>query len=1206
MSYSLKALVGGTLYDLPHYKSAQLGYEFSDVSGLILKYRKGGINSDRLVEDAVVIAYWNGVEPFDSRWWIQAGDGSDEVEYDAFGVTGKSLLDIFRRVVVLPATGAPAGSTVKFNAATAGGILVNLFTAAQAAGRGAMTGVTWNFSATVDSAGVAWDKVITLEYKPGLKYIDVIRNLVDQGMIEVRFNGTQFQAFIGDKMGSDLSVAGTSQVELVAGRDYTELPSKWSTEERAKYAYVIGDENAIVARTSAVTATGPFGREEIGLSQGGTKDVGTLTLVGDAALERVAEKRREFTRKVKIRADGKIPSVDYRVSDYILERVNDLPDRYRVRSMVVDITADGSVGDASIVLNDRFLEQEIRQARRVNGIIGGASVDGGGNGVPVAEKPDTTTPGPPTGVVASSAAYTDGNGRTRGSLYLDWNPPTTNTDGSSITDLKQYEVQWKRAEDPDVSGWHTFFTTTDYANISNLNPGMPHNLKVRAWDNTIHASAWSPIINITTAKDTTPPPVPGPFTLDMSRGIFTIVTDGKGVNGAAMPADYLRTQIHLSTVNNFSATSATLVSYAEGAGRFPITGLDYDTTYYVKLVSEDTSNNLSAASAQVSGSISRLVGFDFASGSVGFDELVFKQPGNLVPDGSFESQDYRDALPLVSSWSFQGSGGFLGSWRISCNATISPSTYRLQRLVIDDVPSPTNLNPSGWIRVLPGDRFLFRCMVKRTADCDGFMNFGLLVYNSAGVRVSLGNSSQYQVLPTDPRLDVAYKEISFVCTVPAAGVWMTPMLETGNTATLGQWDFDIVEVRPIMETALIDDAAITTAKIKDLAVNDAKIQNLNVGKLEAGVMNADVTVSGQFATALSGARVTFNAAGMKAYNAAGTNFFNLTSASLTITATINGSTINGGSINGAKVRAQGFGDINALSNTDHALQVGPSATLNTMHDGNEIQARDGTAKTSLNLNILGGNVNIGKYNGGDSVTANNYLNVFEAGNKDTININTDYDGGFTGSAIRVFMNEEASPSSFNVLAATIANNNAPNRAYTMRGDGNAYADGAWAGGGADFAELFETADGHSIGPGKAVTLEGTKIRLAQAGDYVLGITSATPTIVGNNPLNWSGKYKKDVYGRYLEDENGVRLLSPNWEGDVEYVNRVDQESWIPVGLVGQVVADDDGTTAVGGYAVVGADGVLTAAENFGYRVMERIDGTHVRIIVVPMPIGAMV
>jgi len=79
------------------------------------------------------------------------------------------------------------------------------------------------------------------------------------------------------------------------------------------------------------------------------------------------------------------------------------------------------------------------------------------------------------------------------------------------------------------------------------------------------------------------------------------------------------------------------------------------------------------------------------------------------------------------------------------------------------------------------------------------------------------------------------------------------------------------------------DLAVITAKINDLAVNNAKIGNVAVGKLTAGIMSADVTISGRFTTALTGARVELNALGFQKYDAGGQLMVSITGSDALLT-----------------------------------------------------------------------------------------------------------------------------------------------------------------------------------------------------------------------------------------------------------------------------------------------------------------------------------
>jgi hypothetical protein len=140
--------------------------------------------------------------------------------------------------------------------------------------------------------------------------------------------------------------------------------------------------------------------------------------------------------------------------------------------------------------------------------------------------------------------------------------------------------------------------------------------------------------------------------------------------------------------------------------------------------------------------------------------------------------------------------------------------------------------------------------------------------------------------------------------------------------------------------------------------------------------------------------------------------------------------------------------------------------------------------------------------------------------------------------------------------------------FNLRGDGQAYADGSWNGGGADYAEYFEWSDGNPSEEdrrGISVVLDGDKIRPAIAGEDPIGVISGNPSVVGDAAWNkWNGKYLRDDFGTYIqedyevEDENGNtvvqqrRQLNPAYDPDQEYTSREGRPEWDCVGLMGKL------------------------------------------------------
>ena len=208
-------------------------------------------------------------------------------------------------------------------------------------------------------------------------------------------------------------------------------------------------------------------------------------------------------------------------------------------------------------------------------------------------------------------------------------------------------------------------------------------------------------------------------------------------------------------------------------------------------------------------------------------------------------------------------------------------------------------------------------------------------------------------------------------------------------------------------------------------------------------------------------------------------------------------------------------------------------------------------------------------------------------------------------------------------------------AFRVTYAGNAYGLAAYGSSGADYAEYFEWLDGNPNDEdrrGKFVTLDGEKIRFATADDdYILGVVSAAPCVVGDvQSEDWQGKWLTDAFGEKLtqtvhiparyeeremidpetgetttesilieEEHDAVQwVLNPEFDSskNEEYISREDRKEWSPVGMIGKLVVVDDGTCEVNGYCKAGVNGIATKSNN-GYRVMSRIDDTHIRVLV---------
>ena len=200
---------------------------------------------------------------------------------------------------------------------------------------------------------------------------------------------------------------------------------------------------------------------------------------------------------------------------------------------------------------------------------------------------------------------------------------------------------------------------------------------------------------------------------------------------------------------------------------------------------------------------------------------------------------------------------------------------------------------------------------------------------------------------------------------------------------------------------------------------------------------------------------------------------------------------------------------------------------------------------------------------------------------------------------------------------------AKSNAFYVKFNGETHADGAYSSSGADYAEMFEWKDANPTDEdrvGRFVTFDGDKIRLANANDtYILGIISGTPTIVGDDPIRWQGKYLNDEWGRpiyedvevtykeFEKQEDGteievektridrVRKINPNFNPEEKYIPRSERQEWDFVGMMGKLLVKQDGTLIAGGFCKSIEGGIATKSEN-GYYVMKVINENQALVL----------
>ncbi|WP_440063771.1 hypothetical protein [Streptosporangium sp. OZ121] len=611
---------GSRLGALPHPLSVEAGWPLDDVPSLKISYSSHAVGAAMLAQPCEVAVEWSQdgatwAEGTDSRFIRikRRGDEVDRTGLVRFELPGYSWQ--LRKIVLYPGVAALVDGKRPFLSATPGAILQTALAEAQA--RGAVPGLDWDFTSTHDSAGEPWDKVLTIYYQPGTDALTLLLNLSEQGICDWRMLGRVLQLYNADtELDRDLAT-GPGPVELRFGRDVVEAPDDGTLEDAASSVLVVGD-NGFVHTFENPTAVQPWGPWEQYAGHGGVSDMGTATLLAQAALERAAAERVQRTRGITVYGARWLPWRDYRPGDRVrAPGEGGALESLRVRQVALSRNADGVVG-GSLILNDRFLERDIRLARRTAGIVGGSTADGGSGARPAPDSPRPRTPAAPSGLIVDPLAYLDAAGVAQGQITATWGAVIVDVSGVAL-DVGGYQLFMR----VNVTGepWFLVATTEADDNSVTYSPllvGTEYAFKVRAVNLGV-VGAFSSQVAVTIPDDTDPPPVPTTPQLTTRLGVVHVTWNGLGVGAAPMPPDFLRVRVWMQ---NPLAPGWADIGYLDAAGSILVPGLPYGADRQFRFSAVDRSGNESAASTSATIATVPLVQGDAANESITTGALV--------------------------------------------------------------------------------------------------------------------------------------------------------------------------------------------------------------------------------------------------------------------------------------------------------------------------------------------------------------------------------------------------------------------------------------------------------------------------------------------------------------------------------------------------------------------------------------------------------
>ena len=390
-----------------------------------------------------------------------------------------------------------------------------------------------------------------------------------------------------------------SRISVQLAHDVLEAPEEESIEALASHILVQGDNNKAFTRDNPA-APSPWGKWETYLSQQGISDDDTAALYMQSTLDTAARVRGQYTRALRVNDAPSLPLIDYRPGDWITAPTVMHGEKVRVQQ--VTLSLESNQFKASVVLNDKVYDATVRQAKRVQGITGGAINGGTGGGLPAPEK-DHRTPKAVTGLVVQTDAYIGSDGFAHGLATASWSAVTEATNNTSI-EISNYAIEWRKHV--DGAPWHSAGTTDKtQLGFGGLDCGTQIEVRVRAVPTySDKLGEWSSVFVATVESDTTPCSVPSRPVLASELGVVTVHWDGRTSTGASMESDF----DHVEVGEGVNAAGMTVISATQsGPGDYLVTGLTAGSRHAYALRSVDHAGNRSGWSAIASVTVASAV-----------------------------------------------------------------------------------------------------------------------------------------------------------------------------------------------------------------------------------------------------------------------------------------------------------------------------------------------------------------------------------------------------------------------------------------------------------------------------------------------------------------------------------------------------------------------------------------------------------------------
>jgi hypothetical protein len=286
-------------------------------------------------------------------------------------VTGRGVLSKLEEATLYPAGGLAGDPLRSFTDADADDLLGLAFDEAQT--RGALAGLSRDFTASADSNNAPYDVTLTLEERAGVSVLRIAERMAELAG-DVYMTPSGVLRFVNQRgVDRSLQLVNAGPVILQPAHNLEELTR--SEDGQVRNVLLIETPGGFLERTEGGSVTS-YGRREAFLSLGNIQDSDAIDRAATSVFAQSADPSAEIGAQV-LDLDGARPYVDWGVGDWVLApNEDDELERYRVRAITVSETKDGDpvfVPELATITEELEARLERWLSAMAKGTVGGTA-----------------------------------------------------------------------------------------------------------------------------------------------------------------------------------------------------------------------------------------------------------------------------------------------------------------------------------------------------------------------------------------------------------------------------------------------------------------------------------------------------------------------------------------------------------------------------------------------------------------------------------------------------------------------------------------------------------------------------------------------------------------------------------------------------------------------------------------------------------------